>query len=559
MKFKKLTTILKNLRTERRYRLHMVDVGQLRGSAEAHMRAQEWSDAVSAFTVVLDALSDADSEELLLIKCSCLLNRSLCFFLLTNLDAAWGDAQLVALIGRDHHFEVSHPDIASTAMLRFGQVSEMRGNLLPALRFYCGSAALYPPGDGSTAKSRLLDEIGVVTLPDDPELQIFSEIPAKFTDVDLLFECLSAICQILTAKKLEVSFVTKVNSAGVCRLFFSVIQLYYNTIEIRLLIRALNCLTIFASYGAGEVWMGYELLGLLATRFSSEYSVFVELVHLLQFTPSSVFDLLATKVDLLTPLCDSLSFSYSDEDLQTVFFLMFQLSHSPASLDFLVGRGLVEFCMGNRTTGSFLLISKLCYVPDGCRRLSDAGALLLAFEILENKENEPTLLRAALVVTSRIILTSGFATEVAARVFDCVMPVVLKHSKAGEIVGPAFAALALCVRQAPAKVVETRGVQVASVILSIFTREVKVAVNTVTFLFECADSGLVPDVLQVRAALPTVVKALEEHMDDEMIVERAVGLLVLCRHQRADALLQAAVQRFPQSQFLAKFLSVGGP
>jgi hypothetical protein len=238
---------------------------------------------------------------------------------------------------------------------------------------------------------------------------------------------------------------------------------------------------------------------------------------------------------------------------------MFQLSQSPASLEFLVGRGLVEFCMDNRTMGSFLLISKLCHVPDGCRRLSDLGAILWTFEILQNKENEPPLLRGALVLTSRIILSGGFPSEIADRVFDSVMPVVMKHSKVGEIIGPAFAALALCVRQAPAKVVETRGTQVASVVLSIFIRDVKVAVNIVTFLFECAESGLVGDVLQVRAALPTVVKALEEHMNDEMIVERAVGLLVLCGHQRADELLRAAVKRFPESQFLARFLSVGGP
>jgi hypothetical protein len=97
----------------------------------------------------------------------------------------------------------------------------------------------------------------------------------------------------------------------------------------------------------------------------------------------------------------------------------------------------------------------------------------------------------------------------------------------------------------------------ASVLLSLHMRHPLAAQHIVTFLYECSQSGLMPELVEVAPLHGTVMKALTEWPSNQPIVERAVVLAVLFEHPQKETLFRAAMIQFPESDFLKWFLAKG--
>jgi hypothetical protein len=124
-------------------------------------------------------------------------------------------------------------------------------------------------------------------------------------------------------------------------------------------------------------------------------------------------------------------------------------------------------------------------------------------------------------------------------------------AKNGGVVGNAFGVLALVVAVRPDKVGEHALIRIASLLLSVHVRAAVVTQNTVSFLYECSQAGLVQGLKDVKPVLPTVMTALQIWAEHEVIMERAVALAFLLEHHNGEKLLRAAVTQFPESRFLA--------
>ena len=272
------------------------------------------------------------------------------------------------------------------------------------------------------------------------------------------------------------------------------------------------------------------------------------------------------KVDFIGPLCESLAFEFSENDLQTVFYLLFQIANTAELLTSIVDKGVVQKCLGHRTTGSFLLLSKLSNVPAALQQELSAGMEAWAMEILENKESEAPMIRGALILVTRIMLTYPVPEEgkakdpevvaKAEKLFDIVMPILLANTKVPELVTSGFALLALCVPFAPEKVTEKKAIPAASVMMSVYNNDHSVASNIMTFLYECANNGKLQEILQNKAVLPTAMKALSTHPGSEVLVERGVALAILCDHPKKEILLRSALVQFPESKLLKRYIPI---
>jgi len=171
------------------------------------------------------------------------------------------------------------------------------------------------------------------------------------------------------------------------------------------------------------------------------------------------------------------------------------------------------------------------------------------------------MLRAALILIARLFLCveKDGGSALGARVFDAVMPVLIAHTKVPEIVSNGFAVLTLCVPLAREKVTERKAVTAASVMMSVHNDDRGVVSNIMAFLYACAGNGELQEIKGNRAVLPTAMKALKAHADGETIVERGVGLAILCDHPNKEVLLRSALVQFPASSFLRQFVSVISP
>lgn len=544
---------------------------RLKTKGEGYIQKQKWEHAEREFSTALDRLSSVSCDEDATLKCDCLQGRAIARLFLNKLDESLADgkAMLTAILERrpdPSNLDKTDPmtSLLAIAHLRIGQAHEMRGELLPAMQSYAQSAVVIPDGDGARAKARLWGELGMVEIDKkDTDLSIFIKIADAMLEPAALETALAQTLEHLATVDMK-QLVGKYNASGVCRLFYGVIQIYYKESP-KLMVLSLNCLTMLAAHGASDVWMGYKLLEMVASVYKDNFEVFVELLHLMQYTPSELFEYLGS-LEFIGALCDSLVFEYSDIDLQTVFYLIFQSANTAELLAAVVEKGVVKICFKHRTTGSFLLLSKLSNVPAALQEEIEGGMEGWAMEVLENKESEGPMVRGALIFMTRIMLGYGVPEKgkekdpvvvaKSEKLFDVVTSILLANTKVPELVTSGFALLSLCVPFAPDKVTEKKLITAASVMMSVFNDDASVASNIMTFLYECATNGKLEEILQTRAALPTAMKALRTHQYSEVLVERAVGLAVLCNHPKKEILLQSALVQYPESKILKQYIHI---
>ncbi|KAH0794085.1 hypothetical protein GPJ56_001963 [Histomonas meleagridis] len=544
------------------------------------MEHQKWAKAENIFTKVIDQVGIANDEEANL-KCYSLLQRALCRLFLDKKEEAREDSNEVISIYKtmrpnndfldpDFHPPADDPltPIISNAFLRRGQVFELNSKLLDALKEYKISSRLNPNAEGEAAIARLFNDINLpVILTDEEGLEAFAPIPINILDIDKLNECLDAALKHLMESDITQPIIAKINSKGICRIFYATIQLYISNSSI--VSKCIHALTIFAAKGVGDVWSGYIILHYALINFKTDKTIFIQLITLLQLVPPELFQQM-TECDFVTPLIEGFSFDLTDSEIQTIFYLVYQLITNEELLLKSYDMGIIKQCFMHKSKGSLLLLSKICAIPIACKDAVDNGVLDWCIDELNVKDNDPNNLRAPMLLITRYLLTVPLPSECddqkppaeivefTQKVFDIVMSNVVSNSKSSEIVSCAFGILALCVPFSVESVGKNKAVRAASVMLAIYCNDISVATNIVTFLYEALKYGCKEQIKSDVAVVKTVAKAIAENPESQLLVERGVIIAYECGHSNGKVMLQAAVKQFPTSDVLRKYVEKVG-
>jgi hypothetical protein len=130
-------------------------------------------------------------------------------------------------------------------------------------------------------------EIGLLELPRDRDLALFSAVAPMVTNPDALLPALIAIVQFLLNLQIFADAATKINGRLGCCIISAVVQLYVSG-ELRG-----QWIGAARSVRATDVWMDCRLIHCLEEQFCENFGAVVALLHLLQFIPSRTFKLLA--------------------------------------------------------------------------------------------------------------------------------------------------------------------------------------------------------------------------------------------------------------------------
>lgn len=524
---------------------------------------REWQEAINEFTIVIDQLKPESEEDVLLLF-ACLLQRSVSFLLLEKTEEAFNDANTVIDTYKQRRPEniFTNPSVESlrsdafipslsVAFVRRGQVLEYKGQLMAALQEYTKGVSLVPDGEGRTALDRVYEDLGIAKIEgDEPEIQPFKKVFLDMMEKDKLIESLKQCLDYINKTTFNEEQQASLNSKGCGREFYGIIQIYINEEDI--VLTSIKCEQGLAKYsGIPDVWAGYQIIKHIFDSYNDNAVVCSTLLEFINMAPPEIMPYIE-QTDVFRNICASFNLEMTPEQRGLAYDLLSNLSSSPNQLLEVASQGFIEKAWESKCEGSFCLLSRLCTIPEYCKKIIDLGILDWSFQNLTKEDATPKLLSASIIVFIKIILLEEHP-PIEGKVFDAVAPVIIAKNKLPDVVSSGFAALSLCLPEAADKILGSRILTAASVLLSYFMDDIVVATNIITFLYECASAGKAEDIKQARAVFNTSMKALQNHPDSEVLVERAVGLAILCDHPNKDTLLSAALQQFPQSKFLQQF------
>lgn len=542
----------------------MEDYVKRKDSGIQKMNKSKWEQAIVDFNVVLDGLTPENDEQIVL-KSICYLNRSMCHLFLKQDEKAFDDTTAVIKL-----YEQFRPEselaqltpekiqedplipVLSLAYLRRGQAFEFRGALLDALQQYSVSCSLKLNDEAQQGMKHVLQCVGVPEIEQtDNDLKPFGIILLHLLNETNLTACLTQLMTYLQETELSDELVKKFNDTGVSRIVIGVLQLYIDNEII-----AVGCLTscrMLAEKGIADVFNGFLVIRHVLDNWKNNTIVIGNCIRFLQLIPEAYFEFMA-KSDFIPPITEALKMEITPEECDASFYLLFKMAFNMQVLVQLVSDNILEVIFDKKTEAAFMLLSKIVLLKDASQSAFQQGAFEWALKNLES--NEEVLQVGSMGILGSLLLNVDIEEAKASDIFDKVMPKIMAATKNQEIVSNGFGALAAAAPKAKAKVTETRAIRAASAILAIHTEEPDVSQNIVTFLFECAKAGLVSEIMETRSALPTAMNVLKTYPENMSIVERTVGLAILCDHPNKLTLLQAALTQFPDSKVLKPYVTL---
>jgi hypothetical protein len=192
-------------------------------------------------------------------------------------------------------------------------------------------------------------------------------------------------------------------------------------------------------------------------------------------------------------------------------------------------------------------------------RIRTSGAVDWMFEMLADPDTTPVVVEFIVIALANIVHLPDLDDKelewdderLAAQVFQRVVPACKTFYKTHpDIVVRSFQLFTETLHDAKEKAAEMRTIALASVLLVVLMDRFDFVLINMTFLWACAEQGLIAELKAVDKVLPNVMKALGKYTSNQWIVERCVGFAVLMDHPKRIDQLQCAVRQFPQSVFL---------
>ncbi|KAH0793751.1 hypothetical protein GPJ56_002303 [Histomonas meleagridis] len=536
------------------------------------MKQNKYQRAIEDFNKVINGLSPTNDEEALL-KSVCLLNRSACYTQLQKYTEGLEDATNVI-----HLYNQVRPEEKQKAMtpeevakdpltpmlclayVRRGECFESQLEFLDAFHEYGKANMLIPNGEGQKALQSLLKKVNIPAIDQsDKDLQLFSLILLHFLNESDLITSLNNLIEYLKVSEISEDILKKINDTNCSNILYGIIQLYGDN---QLLVdQSLICLQFLASKGIATVCNGYPIIRHVMTQWENDLNIIGDCLKLLRIAPFNLYKILS-KENFIPLITESLKKKITDDEVEAAFFLLFQIANSPSLLVELAAEEIVDLIMEKKTKFSLLLLSKLSILPESLKRAEELKASEWIFTILSKDSIEDDEIIASSLILSRILIRNVFLeeekeeqTKKSRQAFDLLVKNVMKNTKNHEIIANAFATFSIAIDYAPEKVKELKMIRLASVLLSIHMGSETATQNLVAFLYESSINGMIDDIKENKAVLPTVMKALSKYPRNEPIVERAVALGYLLNHKNKMDLIKAALTQFPNSSFLKEFVT----
>ena len=534
---------------------------KLKDEGLALMNEGKFKEAIRKFSEIISHIP-SETDEQVVLKCVSLMNRSMCRLLTKRADKALTDANSIIEIYKekrpdDEKTVATNPEkvqndplipVLAMAYLRRGQVFESRAEIYDALQEYALSCSLRMDEETQDAMKRIMRRIGIPEIEQtDEDLRPFGMLLLHFLNELNFLAAVTELMKYLQETNLSTELVQKFNETGVGRILIGALQVYME--KEMVVVGCLTALRMLAEKGVGDVFNGFPVIRVVLDKWKENKNVVGSGIRLISMAPPELAMHLA-RMDYITPVCDALEMELSDEEFEACFFVLFQLAQTVPIVTQIASENIVEKIFDKRSDSSFMLLTKLTQLKDVAVQAEVAGVVPWAFEKLASQDQN--IVAGALLVLASVFASADVKPEVAVEAFDKIVPLIRAATKDNEIVGNGYAALAMCVSKAPQKVTEHQLVRASSAILAIHQNEAIVAQNIVTFLYEVAEAGLVAEINETRAVLPTVMNVLKAFPQVQPIVERAVALAVHCNHPNKDELIKAGIAEFPDSKILKK-------
>ena len=538
----------------------MEEVKQILDQGSALIDKKEYVEANKLLTEGLSKIESVKNDQFDNRKLyyDLLLKRSFCSFLQENYDIAEEDVNTIFKCCEEKKEDPKEVELQiqtqSAAHFRLGQINELKGNLLKCLQEYDISASLSPDGDGQKSLTRLFTEVGLPPISDAPEMAPFKKIiQCLLKSEDELIAVINNSLKFIKDSAFDpVAF----SSVGGCRIYYGVMQVYMKNPVI--LGACVQCLIVLAQKGSQDVWSGYPLMkNAFDIAVINNRPLFSLLIQLLQYTPPPLFKYM-DKLDFIDPLCDGLTLDLSDDETETVMYLLFHISDKDEDIQKVHNEGVTEICFKKHNNGSFMLLSKLIFNEEACKLAVKEGIIDWTIEVLSNDKSEGHLLLASLTILPEALKEAqknnekNVFTELVQRVTPLVVKTILAHTKDAILVSNGFNVLIFCLPFAKEQIIQLKVIQAASVLLSVYNDDVKTAATIIEFLFDCCEVLGPDEVKKVRPVLQTAMKALNTHASNPLVVEYGAGLAVYLGHNKMNELVNAAMEVCPNSDILKR-------
>lgn len=530
---------------------------------------KRYDEAIKEFNKVIEGLPEPKTDEEAVLKGVCYANLSSCYLYKEKYEEANKQANLIVdlynsmrpeEVQKNYTPEKMREDtlipILSIAYLRRGQILESQDQFLEALQEYSISTTFVPDGEAQPAIKSLYTRIGIPIIDQtDKDLQPFAVILLHLlVDVNLI-NALNRLIEFLQSDNIPTEIIEKIIDTQCSNILYGVMQLYDNEI---IVIQCLFSLSLLVVKRVSTVWAGYLVLRMIMLKWSKSEKVIGESIKLLRLAPLDLFSILAHN-DFISILMESFKLSLTEDEVESNFLILYHMTITPPLLAQVVAEGMLDVIIEKKTIGALMVLGKISLMKDVVMRAEEEGVIEWVFEMISKHQDNPEIIASCSIYISRVILYQKQPDEVkdkerAVRICDLLVPPLMKHTKNIDVVSSVFAALALSASYVPEKITELRIIRAASAILSLHLSNQAICKNIVSFLFTCASIGLVNEINDTRAALPTAMKALSTFAEDQTIVERGVALAFLCNHSKKETLLQSALTQFSESEFLKEFI-----
>lgn len=546
----------------------------LKNNGIKKMNAKKYQDAIRDFTKVIDELNPSKDEEAIL-KGVCFLNRSLCYLSQDQFEEAISDAnnviQLYQSLRTEEQQKSMTPEemkkdpltgLLSLAYVRRGEAYESQLQFLNAFHEYAASNLLQPGGEAQKSLRNLLKKLNVPEINQkDKDLQPFSILLLQFINEGELAIALTSLTEHLSNTAISPDILKKIDNTKCANILFAIMQLYAENEFI-----VINCILssrLLAEKGSVTVWNGILVIKDIMIHWSKSEQIIGECLKFLYMCPPELYKFMISN-DFITPICSIFSLQLQSEEFEYAYFLLYQLIH-PANVHYIVSSTTVaQRILQDKSIGALMLMSKLAVDGDFLvANFGDTGLSWILELVKKNPDNLETLIAATIVISKMLISFDNLeenqqilTDEDINVIFDQFSPMTIKHSKNVDVVSSLFALFALTTSRkvSIAKIKEKKLIRAASAILAIHIKtHIGVSQNIVSFFYESADNGLIDEIKETKAVLPTVMNALQQYPSYQPIVERATALAALCGHPNAEKLLKAACEQFPNSTFLMRF------
>jgi tetratricopeptide (TPR) repeat protein len=535
--------------------------------AASKIRNRDYSHAIEDLTHIVDNLI-ADNDQRAVLKMSSFNNRALCFLELGDTESCRHDASLSLAL-----FESMRPQELDRrkaprkndplrpqlhfAFARLGQAYEGEGAALDAIANYRRAIDAHPRGPAQDLLDSCYLSYGIPHIDiSNPTLRPYTNILEAMGSADDLSRAFHEIVTHVNANPLDEATVQMLNRHKIPQLFLGVINFQLESelcVDIGL---TLAC--YFMWRGGDTVWLNHKVIGTILTNFPTNLTIMLDCLHILSCLPQTLNSYFARR-EYLEVYLKMFQLDLEDNDIMEVFAILYRaLSVDESAIGFVKGTDLFDQVLRYRNPNALMVMTRMSKDPDVARRIRDSEAVDWMFELLANPDTNSVLIESVVVTFSYISHLTDVGADVdwdgeklARQIFESLVPICRSYYKTNlDIVVRAFQVFTDVLKNAHEKAAEMKVIALASVLLILFIDQLELVLVDVTFLWACADQGLIAELRQVERALPNMMKALEKYTLNQWIVERCIGFAVLMDHPKRMEQLQYGLRQFPNSTFL---------